>query len=159
MFQPEQLLNSLHNANVAFVVIGGIAAVAQGSSYVTSDLDICYRRDAENFQRLCTALKPLNPSLRGAPPGLPFKFDPASLKAGLNFTLSTSAGDIDLLGEVCGLGLYEDVVGHSEERDLMGNRFSILTLEGLILAKTAAGRTKDLLHLSELKALQALKAL
>ena len=42
MLQAERLLTALCKANVEFVVIGGMAAVAQGSAYVTADLDICY---------------------------------------------------------------------------------------------------------------------
>ena len=45
------------------------------------------------------------PYLRGAPPGLPFRWDDRTLKAGLNFTLTTTLGDLDLLGEVAGGGL------------------------------------------------------
>jgi hypothetical protein len=41
--------------------------------------------------------------LRGAPPGLPFRFDEAKIQSGLNFTLSTSLGDLDLLGEITGV--------------------------------------------------------
>jgi hypothetical protein len=38
--------------------------------------------------------------LRGAPPGLPFQWDERTIKAGLNFTLTSTVGDLDLLGEV-----------------------------------------------------------
>src|SRR3989442_5475125 len=64
-----RLLTALIDANVAFVVVGGMAAVAQGSAYITVDLDICYHRTPENLQRLCDALRPLRPQLRGAPTG------------------------------------------------------------------------------------------
>ena len=67
-----RLLTTLSKANVEFVVVGGMAAVAQGSAYLTVDLDICYRRTAENLQRLCDALRLLQPQLRGAPANLPF---------------------------------------------------------------------------------------
>jgi hypothetical protein len=103
----EQLLIALCKAAVAFVVIGGMAAVAQGSSYVTADLDICSQRQAHNYQQLSQALQPFHPQLRGAPADFPFVLDPATLKAGLNFTLTTAGGDLDLMGEVTGLGDYE----------------------------------------------------
>src|SRR5438093_3412808 len=96
----HRLLTALCEADVAFVIVGGMAAVAQGSAYITVDLDICYKRTAGNLQRLSDALRVLNPQLRGAPAGLPFRLDPPTLKAGLNFTLTTDAGDLDLLGEV-----------------------------------------------------------
>lgn len=59
------------------------------------DLDVVYERSADNLNRLVEALGPLSPYLRGAPPGLPFAFDVATLRRGLNFTLVTTLGDID----------------------------------------------------------------
>lgn len=154
MVKAELLLNAMHQADVAFVVIGGLAAVAQGSSYVTVDLDICYQRQPVNYQRVSSALLPFKPRLRNAPADLPFVLDAATLKAGLNFTLTTEAGDIDLLGEVAGLGNYEAVKAYAEEMDLYQHQAWVLNLEGLILSKQAAGRTKDLLILPELEALR-----
>jgi len=49
----------------------------------------------------------LKPRLRGTPPDLPFLWDARTLRAGLNFTLDTDLGPIDLLGEVSGIGQYE----------------------------------------------------
>lgn len=158
MLQAESLLTALCKADVAFVIIGGMAAVAQGSAYVTADLDICYQRQPRNYQQLSRALRPFKPRLRGAPADLPFVLDDMTLKAGLNFTLTTEGGDLDLMGEVVGLGAYEVVKAHAEEVELYGYRVWVLTLAGLILSKQAAGRPKDLRLLPELKALQALRA-
>lgn len=158
MVKAELLLNALRQADVAFVVIGGMAAVAQGSSYVTADLDICYQRQPINYQRVSSALLPFKPRLRNAPADLPFVLDAATIKAGLNFTLTTEAGDLDLWGEVAGLGTYEVVKSYAEEMELYHHRVWVLNLEGLILSKQAAGRPKDLGLLPELRALQELRA-
>ena len=83
--------------------------------------------------------------------------DAETLKAGLNFTLSTDLGDIDLLGEVAGLGMYQAVEENSEEVAVFGIRCRALTLEGLIKAKRASGRPKDLRILPELEALLELR--
>jgi hypothetical protein len=123
VLQAEQLLTALCKADVAFVVIGGMAAVAQGSSYVTADLDICYQRQPHNYQRLSQALHPFHPQLRGAPANLPFVLDAATLRAGLNFTLTTAGGDLDLMGEVTGLGDYEAVKAHEEKALTLLKRF------------------------------------
>ncbi len=96
----EGLLRALSGARVEFIMVGGVAARAHGSARLTQDLDIVYRRTAENVARLVAALSPLRPYLRGAPSGLPFRFDERTAEAGLNFTLSTSLGDLDLLGEI-----------------------------------------------------------
>ena len=157
MLQAALLLTALSNADVAFIVIGGMATVAQGVTYVTADLDLCYQRHPQNYQRLSQALHPFNPRLRGAPADLPFVLDAATLRAGLNFTLMTDVGDVDLLGEVTGLGLYEAVKAHAEEVELYEHRIWVLTLTGLIVSKEAAGRAKDLRLLPELQALQILR--
>jgi len=76
----ERLLSVLHDAEVRFVIIGGVAATIHGSARLTSDLDVVYARDRENLERLVAALQPLDPYLRGAPPGLPFRFDVETLR-------------------------------------------------------------------------------
>ena len=104
MIDFEQALTALAEARVRFVIVGGLAVTIHGSSYVTFDLDFCHARDRENLSRLAQALVPYHPRLRGAPTDLPFCFDEETLKGGLNFTLTTDVGDIDLMGEVAGVG-------------------------------------------------------
>jgi hypothetical protein len=70
------------------------------------------------------------------------------LKAGLNFTLTTTMGDVDLLGEVSGIGGYQDVKAASSALPLYGRRIRVLDLAGLERAKTAAGRIKDIADLA-----------
>ncbi|PYO55521.1 MAG: hypothetical protein DMD83_19215, partial [Candidatus Rokuibacteriota bacterium] len=69
------LLRALSDAGVECILVGGVAATAHGSSRLTLDLDLVYRRSPENIERLVAALAPLHPYLRGAPPGLPFRWD------------------------------------------------------------------------------------
>jgi predicted nucleotidyltransferase len=149
----ERLLTVLTHAGVEFIVIGGFAATAHGSANITVDLDVVYSRTAGNIDRLVRALDPLQPYLRGAPPGLPFRFDADTIRQGLNFTLSTLAGDLDLLGEATGGGTYEALLPHSELRDLAGLDCRFVNLETLIRLKRAAGRPKDLERIAELEAL------
>jgi len=149
----ESLLKELHRLEVEFIIIGGMAAVAHGSAYLTVDLDLCYSRKKENLEKLAQALAPFHPLLRGVPPDLPFSLDVGAFKSGLNFTLTTDLGDLDLLGEVAGLGGYAEVLSFSEELELFDMRCKVLTLEGLIKTKRAVGRAKDLRLLPELEAL------
>lgn len=130
------------------------AAVAHGASRLTQDLDIVYDRSAENLDRLVAALAGIGPYLRGAPPGLPFSLDRTTLRRGLNFTLVTSLGDIDLLGEIAGGGSYANLIHNAIELNLFGARCHCLSLAQLIGAKRAAGRPKDLEALAELEAIE-----
>lgn len=124
------------------------------SAYVTEDFDFCFLRERENLKRIVKAFAPFNPRLRHFPKELPFIWDDQTLQSGTNFTLETSIGDIDLLGEVKGVGNYADAEKESIVMSLFGYEVKVLTIEGLIKAKRAAGRTKDLLVLPELEALQ-----
>jgi hypothetical protein len=65
----EQLLRVLCEAELRFILVGGLAATVHGSARVTYDIDVVYSRDPDNIQRLVQALRPLEPYLRGAPPG------------------------------------------------------------------------------------------
>ena len=104
MVDFEALLRALAGSQIEFIVVGGAAATAHGSARLTNDLDIVYSRSPENIRRIVTALRDFHPYLRGAPPGLPFRFDEETIHAGLNFTFTTTLGDLDLLGEIAGGG-------------------------------------------------------
>jgi hypothetical protein len=147
------LLEALHNNGVRFIVVGGAAATAHGSARLTLDLDVVYERSPDNIHRLVAALAPLAPYLRGAPLGLPFRLDADTVQRGLNFTLTTECGWIDLLGEVTGGGGFPQIAPHSVEMELFGRTCLVLDLAMLIHVKRAAGRPKDLEALAELEAL------
>ena len=150
----RRLFTVLQDAGVDFVLIGGVAARAHGSARVTQDVDVCYSRSAANLERLVRALRPLKPYLRDAPPGLPFDWSVETLQAGLNFTLTTTAGDIDLFGEVLGGGGYPDLEPHTITAQIYGRDTRILDIPWLIRTKRAAGRPRDLEAIAELLALE-----
>jgi hypothetical protein len=78
-----------------------------------------------------------------------------TLERGLNFTLVTSLGEIDLLGEIPGGGRWEDLHTGAIELHMFGTGCLCLSLQQLLRAKIAAGRPKDLEAIAELKAIQA----
>jgi predicted nucleotidyltransferase len=149
----EQVARLTHDHGVRCIVIGGWAAITHGAARSTNDVDLVYARDAENVHRLVEALRPWQPYLRGAPPGLPFLWDDATVRAGLNFTLTTQYGDVDLLGEVVGGSTYEELLPYTQEVAAFGITYRVVTLERLIQLKRAAGRPKDLEVIAELQAL------
>jgi len=150
------IFEALDESEVDFVVIGAVAMVLHGSARVTRDLDICYSRERANLGRLATALKPFTPTLRGAPADLPFTLDVATLRAGLNFTLRSSSGDVDLLGEVTGIGAFAAVRRLSVAMRVYDRDVRVLSLDGLERAKRAAGRLKDLADLAEIQEIRRL---
>jgi predicted nucleotidyltransferase len=154
VIELEPALKALSENEVDFVIIGGVAITAYGSAYITQDLDFFYSRAAENLKRIVIALAPYNPFLRGFPKDLPFFWDVRTLQSGTNFTLDTDIGNIDLLGEVAGVGDYSTVKASAVEMRICNIMVRVISLEDLIKAKRAAGRTKDLLVLPELEALR-----
>jgi hypothetical protein len=154
MIEIEPILRSLTELEVEFVIIGEIATFLHGWNAISLKFEICYSRSNENLKKLVTVLSQFSPRFRGFSENLPFIFDISTLRNGTNFTFTTKIGDIDLLGEVAGVGNYEDVFKNSEIKELFGLPIRVLSIDGLIKAKTAAGRTKDLLVLPELEALR-----
>jgi predicted nucleotidyltransferase len=150
----ENALRLLAEGRVEFIVAGGVAGILLGSARLTTDLDVIYRRTPENLERLVSSLAPTRPYLRGAPPGLPFRWDVDTLKRGLNFTLVTTLGDLDLLGEVTGGGGYEALIPQSVRVSAHGLEIMVLGLDKLIQVKRAAGRPRDLEAIAELETIR-----
>lgn len=151
--QFREMIQALCEGKIEFILIGGFAANLHGAPRGTVDLDLVYRRTDDNLRRLVETIRPLNPYLRGAPPGLPFVWDERTLRRGLNFTLTTNLGDLDLLGEVAGGGTYEDLGSSYDEKEVFGFSCRVLNLEKLIEVKRAAGRPKDFEAIAELEAI------
>ena len=147
------LLKALVASESRVLLVGGVAATVHGSSRLTVDVDVVYERSQENLERLVLALASHSPYLRGAPPGLPFRWDAETLRRGLNFTLTTDLGDLDLLGEIPGGGGYGDLIPHTVEVTVFGQTLPCLDLPTLIRVKRAAGRPKDLETLADLEVL------
>ncbi|HQU84690.1 MAG TPA: hypothetical protein PKY59_16245 [Pyrinomonadaceae bacterium] len=156
MIELEPAIQALYRNEVEFVVVGGVAITAYGSAYVTQDLDFCYSRSLPNLKKIANALASFNPRLRGFPKELPFIWDERTLQNGTNFTLDTDLGDIDLLGEVSGVGDYSVLIKSAQKLKICGIFVDVISMDDLISAKRAAGRTKDLLVLPELEALREL---
>lgn len=149
----ENILGQLNEGDVQFILIGGLAAMAYGSARATFDVDVVYSRTPANIRNLAHCLADCSPYLRGAPPGLPFRFDERTIRGGLNFTLTTSIGDLDLFGEVAGGGTYAELMQHSVEIEIFGIQCKCVSLERLIQLKRAAGRPKDFEAIAELQAI------
>lgn len=154
MDEFQALLAALTEAGVEFILVGGIAAAVHGAARPTYDVDVVYSRSTENLERLVKALEPHHPYLRGAPPDLPFRWDRATLEHGLNFTLTTDLGAVDLLGEIANNETYETLLPATIEVELFGRQCRCLTLSRLIEVKRAAGRRKDFDAIAELEAIE-----
>jgi len=154
MEQLSQILERLNRERVEYVVVGGLAGVFHGVPLVTRDVDICLPFTEQNLVRLEKALAGLNPVHRETPQRLPFSVA-ADLPRGLkNLYLRTDLGVLDCLGEIKGIGGFAEVVRESVWVDLPIGPCQVLSLVGLIQAKSALQRAQDklaLLHLREIQ--------
>jgi len=143
---------ALADGGVDFVVIGGVAAQVHGSARITFDLDVAYDRSDENLKKLANVLVQLRATLRGAPPDVPFILDERTLKAGGNFTFSTTYGPLDILAFPAGASPYDRLKADAVIREIEGRTIRFSSPDDLIAMKKAAAREKDLGDLRELQA-------
>ena len=153
----ELILKALADAEVRFVMVGDLVAGAHGPAHATYVLELCYDRSHDNIDRLAKVLGPSHPRLRALPDDQTFHLDAATIARGMNFTLTADIGEVDLFGEVGGIGGYEDARALSITLDLFGFPCAVLSLDGLIRCKRATARPKDLLILPELEALREIE--
>ena len=145
LFDPKPLLQVLQEHDVAFVVVGLIAAVAQGSPVPTRDLDVTPSQAAENYERLAAALRDLDAKLRlpdGT--GIDFLIEPQYLAGNTSWTLLTRFGGLDLAYVPAGTRGFEDLRRQAVELDLgLDKRVLVASLSDVIRMKEASGRPKD----------------
>lgn len=145
------ILRRLVEHQVDFVLVGGMAATAHGSSVVTEDVDVCTPFELENMRRVLEALSGLNARLRMTPARSPLPADAAALVGWKNLYVTTDAGQVDFLGEVTGVGSFAAVHQGALTLDLGGFSCPVMGLDDLIRAKRALGRDKDLRVARELE--------
>ena len=68
LLRADQILKTLLDAQVRFVLIGGLASQVHGSPSLTGDVDVCFDLDDDNLHRLSEALASL------AAPGMFLEF-------------------------------------------------------------------------------------
>ncbi|MEN8663316.1 MAG: nucleotidyltransferase [Lentimonas sp.] len=153
MVQLIKLLEILTQAEIEFVLVGGAAAYAHGSSMMTQDLDVCGCLSKQNIERLAKALAPHNPKHRISKEQPAFTAEQADKQVFKNIYLTTDIGQIDFLGEIKGLGNYDTVKEASQTLSMGNFSFQILSIGKLIEAKEAMGRPRDLETVSILKSI------
>lgn len=153
----SNLLRLLLENKIEFVLIGGMAAVVHGASQVTEDIDICAAIDPKQVEKLRACLRELHPKHRMTSQKLSFIEFPEETGNLKNLYLQTDWGILDVIGTVTGVGNYDAVLKSAVEIELFGSPCRVLGIEGLISAKQALGREKDLATVRELKAIRKLQ--
>jgi hypothetical protein len=154
-FDPDALLQ-VHQHDVQYVLIGGLAAALRGSATPTFDVDITPAMGVDNLARLSEALKDLDARIRveGIPEGVPFSHDGTSLAQMTMLNLVTRFGDLDIAFDPAGVADYSRWEAGADSVTVLGVPVRVASLDDVIRSKEAAGRNKDRLQLPMLRALQ-----
>lgn len=151
-YDASEIVGVLQRHGVRFVVIGGVAAIAQGSPLPTEDIDVTPDREPDNLVRLAEALRDLKAKLRTPQGPVDFPIDPSMLAGNTAWTLSTRAGAFDLRFEPAGTGGYDDLRRDARSLDLgSGEPVLVASLVDVIRSKEAAHRLKDQAQLPALR--------
>jgi hypothetical protein len=150
----ENLLARLIEDQVEFVLVGGFAATAYGSTLLTQDMDVCLRLTRDNLIRLQEAVADLHPVHRMTPRRLPLQLTPETCRDRENLYLDTDFGQLGCWGAIQGVGDFEQVKARSVEIALPAGVCRILNLDALIQAKEALGRPRDSESVLQLKAIR-----
>lgn len=137
-----RILQILTRHEVEFIVVGGIAAAAQGATILTFDLDIVHSRKPENIGRLLAALDALEARYR-TPGAGHLKPTRSHLESEGHQLLMTSAGPLDFLGVIGSGRGYEELLPRAVEMSVGGVMVRVLGLEAVIETKEETGRDKD----------------
>ncbi|MEX2193890.1 MAG: hypothetical protein WD844_01270 [Thermoleophilaceae bacterium] len=145
------LLQALHDHEVRFVVIGGVAVGAHGYVRSTADLDIVPDPSSENADRLARTLAGLEASLP-MDGGRPFVAagDVSSLTRRRNMTLDTRAGALDVVQRAAGVPSFEQLDSDAVDSDLLGVPVRVCSLEHLRQMKQARASAQDRADLENL---------
>jgi len=145
---------SFERHGVRYVLIDVAAARIAGAPIVTEDIAIAPATSPENLERLAAALPELGARLRPSaePDGVTFPIDVELLTTAELWTLTTSAGDLDVCFKPAGTRGFDDLRREaSRERLDRGLTVTVASLRDVIRSKEAAGRDKDLAQLPLLR--------
>ena len=148
----RQPLEVLDRHDMRYVVIGGIAAIAQGYPLTTLDLDVTPARDAENLDRIVTSLRELEARLRTPDDPVDFPLDAKMIAAAESWTFVTNRGPLDLRFAPSGTTGYDDLLRDAVAVDLgLARPTLVASLRDLIRMKEASRRPKDEAQLPALR--------
>lgn len=151
------LIDRLRNHNVEFVIIGGLAGIIHGSTRTTQDIDICCKFSPENLRKLFDAVKDEHPVHRMNPKHPVLILNDDIIKNFKNLYLDTDIGQLDCLGEVQGIGQFDEVLNNSITIDIDKKTYKVLSLDALIKSKKALNRAQDKQDILQLEAIKQAK--
>jgi hypothetical protein len=151
-------LRSLVAGGIDFILVGGLAAILNGAPVHTLDVDVVFRREPKNLDRILQWMGEADAIFR-IQPERRFRPNESHLAAGRHLNLLTKYGPMDFLG-TAGEGLgYEELLPNSALVEIDESlQILVLNLETIISIKEKLASEKDLAVLPILRStLKALK--
>lgn len=147
----DELLRRLAEADVEFVVVGGLALNAWGVVRGTKDVDVVIATDIDNINRVAgVAVAAGGHVQRGeALLGTPFSIA-AALADGEQVAIETDLGRLDVVQGLDGVPDFEELRSRAAEAEILGSTVWVCSRNDLRAMKQAAGRTRDLADLEDL---------
>lgn len=156
----RRIVEVLERHRVAYVIVGGAAALSYGATRATLDVDCVVQRDTDNLERLGRAMRELNARLRidgmtdDDARQLPIQLDARTL-AGMELSnWTTDAGGLDVLTDIPtadgARAGYERLAERASTLDSDGLVVRVAALQDIIASKEHSGRPKDRDALGEL---------
>jgi hypothetical protein len=149
----DEILRRLTEAEVEFVVVGGLALGAWGVVRGTKDVDVVVAPDPANLKRIAEVVVAVGghvqtrEALLGSPPSIA-----AEMAAGEQVAIETNLGRLDVVQGLDGVPSYEELRSRASEAEVLGVSVAVCSVEDLKSMKRAAGRTRDLADLEDLDA-------
>jgi len=148
----EALLRALCEQEIAFVIVGGAAAVLHGAPTTTQDLDIVPEQSEANLDRLLALLQAHDTLVRD-PAGRRLEPSPVALRGRGQMQLLTDLGPLDILCRLHDGRGYQELAQHSVAIDAGDLNLKVIDLPTLIEIKSSTGRVRDRLVVPLLLAL------
>lgn len=149
--QLQMIVECLDRHGVSYVVIGGVAAMLHDVPIPeTLDIDVVPERKEPNLRALAKALIEMEARLRvpNDPNGVAIPLDERTFRNVSTLTFLTRFGPFDILFEPPGAPGYDELARRARTMDRFGVEISVAALEDLVAMKRAAGREKDVEHLT-----------
>ena len=136
------ILEGLLEADIKFILVGGLAAVVQGAPVTTMDIDIVHSRSSENISKLIAFLKSIDAIYR-RPDDTVIEPNEEDISGMGRFLFTTRFGPLDVLAYIEQGKTYEDLLEHTVEIEFRGNIIRVLKLKALVEFKKTSRDPKD----------------
>jgi len=136
------LLEALTKAGIDFIVVGGLAAVAQGAPITTMDMDIVHRQSKDNVKKLLAFLKKVD-AIHRRPDDKILKPETQDLLGRGHALFATRFGPLDVLAVIEEGRGYDDLFPDTIEIEFREHTVRVLSLKMLVELKQRSRDPKD----------------